>query len=45
VASVGLYALAVGLALVSPWISCAIYVIVSLLWFVPDSKIEREVGH
>ena len=39
--SVGLYAAAVGLAFVSPWLSVAIYVAVSAMWLVPDRRFER----
>ena len=28
-------------ALFQPWISCGIYVLVALLWLVPDRRIER----
>jgi len=36
-----LYALAIMLAFLSPWISVAIYVFVALMWVVPDRRIER----
>jgi uncharacterized membrane protein len=35
-----LYALAILLAFVSPWISIAIYVMVAVIWLVPDRRIE-----
>ena len=38
--SIAAYALAVPLAFVSPWIAVAIYVGISLYWFVPDRRIE-----
>ncbi len=38
-----LYATAIGMAYVEPWISCAIYVVVALLWLVPDRRIARVV--
>ena len=31
-------------ALVHPWISVAIYVLVALIWLVPDRRIERRLG-
>jgi hypothetical protein len=31
----------VAAALFQPWISCGIYVLVALLWLVPDRRIER----
>jgi TMEM175 potassium channel family protein len=36
-----LYIVAIILAYVSPWISIAIYVLVALMWVVPDRRIER----
>ncbi len=39
--SLGLYASAVGLAFVSPWISYAIYAAVALMWFIPDRRFTR----
>jgi uncharacterized membrane protein len=41
--SLGLYLCAVPLAFVSPWISSAIYVIVALMWLVPDRRIEQKI--
>lgn len=37
------YALGVGLAFVSPWISCALYAAVAMMWLVPDKRIERAL--
>jgi uncharacterized membrane protein len=39
--SMVLYALAIGLAFVSSWISMAIYAAVAITWFVPDRRLER----
>ena len=36
-----IYALAIPLAYVSPWISGALYVLVALIWLIPDPRIER----
>jgi len=41
--SVVIYAVAVVLAFVSPWISCALYVLVAMMWLIPDRRIERMV--
>jgi uncharacterized membrane protein len=41
IASLVIYAVAVGVALVAPWVACALYVVVALLWLVPDQRIER----
>jgi len=38
-----LYGAGVGLAFVSPWISVVLYVVVALMWLVPDRRIERIV--
>ena len=43
------YIAAIPLAFVLPWISIAIYVVVALIWLVPDRRIEahilRDTGH
>jgi uncharacterized membrane protein len=41
--SPALYAAAIGLAFVYPWFSIAIYVLVALMWLVPDRRIENTV--
>jgi uncharacterized membrane protein len=41
--SLSLYATAVLLAFVQPWLSIALYVFVALMWFLPDRRIERAV--
>ena len=38
-----LYATAVALAFVQPWISCLLYVVVAVIWLVPDPRIERAL--
>lgn len=38
-----LYAAAIALAFVDPWIAAAIYVAVAAMWLVPDLRIEREI--
>ena len=40
--SIVLYAAGIGLAFVNQWISDAIYVIVALMWLVPDRRIEQS---
>ena len=42
--SIFLYAVGVGLALVRPWLGDALYVLVALLWLVPDRRLERAVA-
>ena len=39
-----LYALGIGIAFFAPPLSWALYVLVALIWFVPDKRIERVVG-
>jgi len=34
---------AIPLAFVSPWIACGLYVLVALLWLIPDPRIERKL--
>ena len=41
VLSIALYAVAIPLALVSRWPALAIFVLVALMWLVPDRRIER----
>ena len=39
-----LYTAGIALAFVYPWASIAIYVLVALMWLVPDRRIENAVG-
>ncbi len=41
--SLALYVCAVGLTVIDPRLSLAIYVLVAMIWFVPDRRIERVV--
>lgn len=43
VISVILYAIGVPLAFLEPRLSCAIYVLVALIWLVPDRRIEKTL--
>jgi hypothetical protein len=43
VASLILYAVAIGTAFASSWVACALYGVVAAIWFVPDLRIEREI--
>jgi uncharacterized membrane protein len=38
-----LYALAIVIAFITPWISVAIYVLVAVMWLIPDRRIERAL--
>ncbi len=42
--SIVIYLAAVALALVGPWIACALYVSVAVMWLVPDRRIERTLA-
>jgi uncharacterized membrane protein len=39
--SIVLYAVAIGLAWLSPWIAYALYITVAVVWFVPDRRFTR----
>lgn len=41
--SMGAYAVAIPLAFVLPWLSCGLYVLLAVLWLVPDRRIERTL--
>ena len=40
-----LYALAIPVAFLRPWMAAALYVVCALMWLVPDRRIERRVSH
>jgi uncharacterized membrane protein len=42
--SLVIYAAGIAIAFYAPWISCALYLIVALTWFIPDKRIERAIG-
>ena len=39
--SVGFYMAAIPLAFVASWIACAVYVLVAIMWLIPDRRIEK----
>ena len=39
-----IYICAVPVAYFAPLVACGLFVIVSLIWFVPDKRIERVLG-
>jgi uncharacterized membrane protein len=43
IASVVIYAAAIAIAFVNAWVALALYVLVAVMWFVPDTRIERTV--
>jgi uncharacterized membrane protein len=43
VTSLFIYMVAIALTFVNPWVSCALYVFVAIMWFIPDPRIERSL--
>ncbi len=43
--SLVLYAVAIPGAFVSPWLANALYVVVAIVWLVPDRRIEKVIEH
>jgi uncharacterized membrane protein len=41
--SLSIYAAAILLAFVQPWIAIALYIAIALIWFVPDRRIEKNI--
>jgi len=41
--SIGVYLVAIPLAFVRPWLANALYVLVALMWLVPDRRIESKI--
>ena len=39
-----IYAAAIPLAFVQPWLSCALYIVVAIIWLLPDPRIERMIA-
>jgi uncharacterized membrane protein len=39
-----LYVAAIAVAFIAPWISHAIYVLVALMWLIPDRRIEKAIS-
>lgn len=39
--SLVIYMLAVVMAFVKPWISCAFYIVVAIMWFIPDRRFQN----
>ena len=42
--SLVLYALAIALAFVRPWLADALFALVAVLWFIPDPRIEKRLA-
>ncbi len=43
--SMVIYVVAIPLALVKWWIACSLYILVAIMWLVPDRRIERTLTH
>jgi uncharacterized membrane protein len=41
--SVVLYALGIPLAFIASWLSCGLYVVVAVMWLIPDRRIEKTL--
>ena len=41
--STAIYLVAIPLALVAWWLACGLYVLVAIIWLVPDRRIERTL--
>lgn len=42
--SLGIYLAAIPLALVNSWLACALYVLVAVMWLIPDRRIEKTMA-
>jgi uncharacterized membrane protein len=42
--SVAIYAVAIPLAFVKYWFACALYVLVAVIWLIPDRRIEKTLN-
>lgn len=43
-ASLAIYAIATPIALLAPWLAFGLYVLVAIIWFVPDRRIEEMLA-
>ncbi len=41
--SLVIYAVAISLAFVNSWLAIALYILVALIWFIPDRRIEKNL--
>jgi uncharacterized membrane protein len=44
IASLMIYTAAVGIAFVNAWVAVALYVLVAMIWLVPDRRIEKKLS-
>ena len=38
------YLVAIPLAFVHPWVACLLYILVAVMWLIPDRRIERKMA-
>lgn len=43
--SIALYVAGIGLSLLQPWLGFAVYIVVAVIWLIPDRRIEDRVRH
>ena len=43
--SVVIYLVAIPLAFANSWFACALYVLVAVMWLIPDRRIEKTLAH
>jgi uncharacterized membrane protein len=43
--SIALYVAGIGLSLLQPWLGFALYIVVAVMWLIPDRRIEDRVRH
>jgi uncharacterized membrane protein len=37
-----IYAIGIPFSFVSSWIACALYIVVAMIWLIPDPRIEKS---
>ena len=42
--SVVIYLVAIPLAFVRSWLACALYILVAVMWLIPDRRIEKQIA-
>lgn len=42
--SVIIYAIAIGLSFLNSWLGFGLYVVVAVMWFIPDRRIEKKIA-
>ena len=43
--SIVIYLLAIPLSFIGSWLACALYVMVAVMWLIPDRRIEKTIVH